>query len=164
MILLINNRCPSRDEFTTFSAESIAIVNNAPLWSPSANHNYPSPLTPAMYLTLKSIPNPSPLETFSECDLLSYGQKRFRRVQYLASQFWQRWRTEYLHTFKFRHKWNATRPCISIDEIVLIRDKQSARNSCPWVRFQKLMDWYVLQPSNLRTRCNNLHGTLYSIS
>ena len=130
-ILLINNRCLSRDEFTTFLAESVAIVNNTPLWSPSANPNDPSPLTPAMLLTLKSIPNPSPLETFSESDLLAFGQKRFKRVQYLASQFWNRWRTEYLHTLSFRHKWKTTRPCICIDDIVLIRDKQSARNSWP---------------------------------
>ena len=36
-----------------------------------------------------------------------YGQKRWRQVQYLAEQFWSRWRKEYLHDITVRQRWHT---------------------------------------------------------
>ena len=130
-LLLVSNRGLSRDEFTTLLAESSAIVNNTPLYAPSADPNDPLPITPAMLLTLKDNPCPPPLESYSESDILQYGAKRYRRVQYLSCQFWSRWRKEYLQTLHQRHKWQTIKPCVTVGDIVLIRDKQIPRNQWP---------------------------------
>ena len=130
-LALVSNRCLSRDEFTTFLAEAAAIVNNTPLWSNPNHPDDPVPLSPAMLLTLRDNPNPAPRETFSEKDLASYGERRYRRVQYLSNQFWGRWRTEYLHTLSKRHKWKTRKACIQAGDVVLLRDKLVTRGEWP---------------------------------
>ena len=119
-IALMGPRRLSFDEFSTFLAEASQILNNTPLWGISADPNDPTPLTPAMLLTLRDQPNPPPLETFSERDLIAYGSRRNRRVQYLSDQFWIRWRKEFLHSLTKRHKWRMKERCISIGDIVLV--------------------------------------------
>ena len=126
---LISNRGISRDEFITFLAEAASIVNNTPLWTPSSDPNDPSPLTPQMLLTLRKADEFHTLDDYTPEDILSYGPKRYRRCQYLASQFWHRWKTEYLHTLTTRQKWRKPSPCISEGDIVLIRDKNLPRNA-----------------------------------
>ena len=127
-ILLANNRFLSRDEFTTFLAESANVVNNTPLWCPSSSPDDPTPLTPDMLLKLRTPGSSVSQETFSEDDILAYGKRRYRRVQYLSDQFWLRWRTEYLRTLSFRHKWKTRNSCISAGDVVLVRDKNLPRN------------------------------------
>ncbi|KAA0189242.1 hypothetical protein HAZT_HAZT003628 [Hyalella azteca] len=89
-LLLLGPRSLSRDEFTTFLAEATSIVNNTPLSDISEDPNDPVPLSPAMLLTLKSCPNPTTLEEYTERDILAYGKRRWRQIQYLAEQFWIR--------------------------------------------------------------------------
>ena len=98
-----------------------------------SNPNDPTPLTPAMLLTLRQ-DNDVVREDFEAEDLLSYGKLRHRRVQYLSDHFWRRWRTEYLHTLNKRPKWQTRKPCIGINDVVLVRDKQSKRNEWPMGR------------------------------
>ena len=127
-VLLTHNRFLSRDEFATVLAEAANIVNNTPLWAVSANPDDPTPITPNMLITLRAPGVPAPLDRFSEEDLMAYGQRRFRRVQYLSDQFWHRWKTEYLSTLSSRHKWKTRTPCISVGDVVLVRDKNLSRN------------------------------------
>ena len=131
---LISQRGISRDEFITFLAEAASIVNNTPLWTPSNDPNDPSPLTPQMLLTLRKADEFHTLDDYTPEDILSYGPKRYRRCQYLASQFWHRWRTEYLHTLTSRQKWRKPSPCIQEGDLVLIKDKNLARNQWPMAR------------------------------
>ena len=133
-IALMGPRRLSFDEFSTVLAEASQILNNTPLWGISADPNDPTPLTPAMLLTLRDQPNPPPLETFSERDLITYDSRRYRRVQYLSDQFWIRWRKEFLHTLTKRHKWRMKKRCISIGDIVLVRDQRTSRNHWPMAR------------------------------
>ena len=131
ILKLISDRGISRDEFITFLAEAASVVNNTPLWTPSNDPNDPSPLTPQMLLTLRRADEFHILDDYTPEDILSYGPRRYRRVQYLASQFWQRWRTEYLHTLTTRQKWKKPSPCIQEGDLVLIKDKNLARNHWP---------------------------------
>ncbi|KAF2346438.1 hypothetical protein FHG87_022806, partial [Trinorchestia longiramus] len=78
----------SRDDLSTFFQEAASIVNNTPLWGVSSDPNDPCPLSPAMLMTMKS-PDDS-AGTFSDADLLAYGKRRWRRVQFLANCFWKR--------------------------------------------------------------------------
>ena len=56
----------------------------------------PASLTPAMILIVLENTHSPPRKSYDEQDLLSYGQKRYKRVQYLYDQFWSRWRNKYL--------------------------------------------------------------------
>ena len=133
-IQLTNTNCLSRDEFTTFLAEAACIVNKTPLWAVSSSADDPTPISPHMLLTLRPPNEGEIVDTFSEQDALAYGQLRYRRVQHYSEMFWQRWRKEYLHTLQLRHKWKTVTPCVSVDDIVLIRDKNLPRNLWPMGR------------------------------
>jgi len=134
---LASNRGLNRDEFNTYIAEASSVVNNTPLWATSSDPNDPTPLTPSMLLTLRENTDVG-LEEFKPKDLLSYGTRRYRRVQYLVDQFWIRWQSEYLQTLTRRHKWKRLKPCISPGDIVLLREKQSPRNQWPMARVESV--------------------------
>ena len=130
---LMGPRNLNYDEFMTMIAEASYVVNQTPLWTHTEDPNDPKPLTPAMLLTMRS-DNDIVREEYDEKDLMRYGKLRYRRCQYLADQFWIRWQHEYLQTLTERHKWMSKRPCITENDIVLVRDKQSARNDWPMAR------------------------------
>ena len=79
----------------TFLVEAETIVNGRPLTIDGLE-----PLTPNMLLTMKTkivLPLPN---TFERNDL--YCRKRWRRVQYLANEFWSRWKREYMQSLQVR--------------------------------------------------------------
>ena len=137
-LAVMNNRGLSRDEFATIIAEAASIVNQTPLWTVPNDPNDPAPLTPAMLLTLKSNPGKLCHEDITEKDVYEYGQRRYRRINYLSGQFWSRWRQEYLQNLTRRHKWKKVSPCISVDDVVLVRDKSTKRNQWPLGRVTEL--------------------------
>lgn len=51
-----------------------------------------------------------------------YSRKRWRRVQFIAQQFWSRWKKEYLQNLQQRQKWNNPRRNVLINDIVLLVD------------------------------------------
>ena len=119
---LVGARRLSREEFSTLLQEAVAIVNNTPLGDSSASPDDPYPVTPASLLTLK--------EDFSTCtpkdydvkDLLAYGRRRHRRVQFLAEQFWLRWRRDYLKALQVRRKWRSSRRNLEVGDVVVVRE------------------------------------------
>ena len=120
----------SRDEFHTLLQESASVVNNTPLWEVSSSPDDPAPLTPASLLTLRDKASPDS-DVFTERDLLAYGKERWKRVQFLANEFWRKWRLHYLHELQARNKWRRVKPNIRVGDIVLIRDKNLNRNYWP---------------------------------
>ena len=123
----------SRDEFTTILLEATCIVNNTPLWNVSSDPDDPSPLSPASLLTLKDDPNPPPPESFSSLDLLEYGKRRWRRVMYLADQFWVRWKRYYISELQERKRWKQPNVKISLGDLVLLTSN-CKRNEWPMGR------------------------------
>ena len=75
--------------------------------------------------------DPPAVEAFSEKDFLSYGAKRWRRVQALADAFWHRWRLDYLQTLQSRCKWLKPTRSFKPGDVVLMRDSSSKRHNCP---------------------------------
>ncbi|KAG1697676.1 hypothetical protein GQR58_005904 [Nymphon striatum] len=159
------NRVLSRDEMHTLLQEASAIVNSTPLCEISEDPNDPFPITPASLLTLKDDPNPSPPEVFKTTDLLQYGTKRWRRVQYLADQFWCRWRDQYLYNLNKRKKWKINKRNVRINDIVLLKDKHLPRHSWPLAKvydtklsndgFVRSVQLKVAGKSKLSERCIN---------
>ena len=137
-LVLMGPRRLNYDELHTFVVEAASIVNSTPLWEVSDDPNDPQPLTPAMLLTLRDSPHPAPPEEFSEDDMLTYGKSRWRRVQYLADQFWVRWRRDYLQLLQERSKWTKKRDNIKRGDIVLLREKNTKRNTWPLGRISKV--------------------------
>lgn len=107
--------------------EVMAIINSRPLSVEHLNDPAgPEPLTPNQILTMKTtIILPTPGE-FMKQDV--YLQKRWRRAQYLASEFWIRWRKEYLLNLQQRQKWNAHRTDLKINDVVLLQEDFAPRN------------------------------------
>ena len=122
----------------TLMAEVVAIVNARPISALPSDPDDPRPLSPAMLLTMKTRPaGPSPGQ-FLQPDL--YVRRRWRRVQYLADQFWTRWRREYLQSLQPRPKWTATRRNLRVGDIVLLRDDAQHRNNWPLGRVTEAIE------------------------
>ena len=123
----------SRDEFFALIQEAAKIVNRTPLCEVSSDPNDPFPVSPSTLLIMRDEPSDSPPELFSEKDILQYGKLRWRRVQFLADQFWIRWKRNYISTIQARNKWRSVKINLKPGDIVLVRDK-SPRNSWPLAR------------------------------
>lgn len=111
----------------TFLYETMAIINSRPL---SVEHLHdptgPEPLTPNHILTMKSSVIFPPPGKFSKDDL--YLRKRWRRVQFLANEFWQRWKREYILNLQQRKKWQRTSRNSQVNDIVILQDDNAQRN------------------------------------
>ena len=125
--------CPGRLDdasLRTLFCEAMAIINPRPLTVENINDpTAPAPLTPNHLLTMKATVPLPPSGKFCKEDM--YLRKRWRRVQYLAEQFWARWRQEYVHNISQRQKWHSPRRNLMVGDIVLIMDHESARNKWP---------------------------------
>ncbi|XP_028316746.1 uncharacterized protein LOC114471941 [Gouania willdenowi] len=112
----------------TFLYETMAIINSRPL---SVEHLHdptgPEPLTPNHILTMKSSIILPPPGQFCKEDL--YLCKRWRRVQFLADDFWRRWKREYLLNLQQRRKWQRPSRNSQVNDIVILQDDNSPRNA-----------------------------------
>lgn len=104
----------------------MAIVNSRPLTVDNLNSpDSLEPLTPNHLISMKSSTALPPPGTFPREDL--YRAKRWRRVQYLAEQFWSRWKREYLHNITARQSWHSPMRNLQVDDIVMDTDELSPR-------------------------------------
>ncbi|XP_028323877.1 uncharacterized protein LOC114476498 [Gouania willdenowi] len=111
----------------TLFYEAMAIVNSRPLAIDNLNNpDSLEPLTPNHLLHLKSNAPLPPPGAFSKEDL--YCKKRWRRVQFLAEQFWSRWRREYVHSIISRQKWHSPKRNLTVGDVVLDMDEQAPRS------------------------------------
>ena len=118
----------THEVLVTFMAEVTAIVNARPLTSVSTDPDQPVILTPAMLLTQKVGTPPAPPGQFDSSDLL---RSQWRRVQSLATTFWDRWKKEYLSGLQDRRKWRTDSPNLREGDVVLLKDSQMKRNDWP---------------------------------
>ena len=115
------------ESLRTLMCETAAIVNSRPLSVQNANDPLsPEPLTPNNLLTMKPKLILPPPGEFQGTDM--YSRKRWRRIQYLANEFWFRWQKEYLQTLQVRGKWINVRRNLKVGDIVLIKYENLARN------------------------------------
>ena len=136
-LLKISPRNPTRDELCTFFQEAASILNNTPLCTVAADPNEPLPITPAMLLTCKTEPNPSPPETFTTSDILAYGTRRWRRVKVLCDEFFKRCRQEYIHNLTARQKWTLKRRNVKVGDVVLLKNEGLKRTIGLFVELKK---------------------------
>ncbi|XP_028327214.1 uncharacterized protein LOC114478373 [Gouania willdenowi] len=126
-ILDQSSRTLDSSSLRTYLCEVMAIVNSRPITPHLLNDPIgPQPLTPNLLLTMKSSIILPPPGDFVKEDL--YLRKRWRRVQYLANEFWHRWRKEYLLSLQQRQKWQKTRRNAKVNDIVIMQDDAAPRN------------------------------------
>ncbi len=116
------------EQLHTFLVEAEAVVNSRPIIYQDTSMDSEQPLSPNMILTMNSHVVLPPPGVFMREDL--YCRKRWRHVQFLANQFWQRWRKEYLSNLQERQKWPKKTPQIKVGDIVLLKDETTPR--CQW--------------------------------
>lgn len=111
----------------TFLYETMAIINSRPL---STEHLHDpiglEPLTPNHILTMKSSIILPPARHFCKEDL--YLCRRCRKVQFLANEFWQWWKREYLLNLQQWQKWQISSWNSQVGDIVILQENNAPRN------------------------------------
>lgn len=117
-------------ELRRLLAEVESIVNNRPITAVSDDPDDCSALTPKQFL-LERASQLAP-GVFVNEDLFS--RKRWRKVQFLADNYWKRWAREYVPTLQRRSKWVKSRRNAQIGDLVLLAEYKVVRNRWPMGR------------------------------
>ena len=115
----------THEVLVTFMAEVCAIMNARPIVPVSTDPECPDVLSPNALLTQKIRQETGSLTTGDPKDIY---RSQWKRVQVLADSFWNKWKSQYLHTLQERQKWPSKRPNIKDGDVVLLADKASPRN------------------------------------
>ena len=116
----------NNEQLTTFMTEAECIVNSRPLTVENLSDPESLPITPNQLLTLKSNIVLPPPGIFQKENV--YCRKRWKAVQYLANEFWTRWKKEFLASHQLRQKWKSNKRNFSVGDVVLIKDPDLPRN------------------------------------
>lgn len=131
-----SNRLDS-SSLRTYFYEVMAIINSRPLTAHLLNDpTGPQPLSPNHILTMKSSIILPPPGKFEREDL--YLRKTWRKVQYLANEFWSRWRKEYLLNLQQRQKWQRKRRNAKVNDIVIVQDVTAPRTEWKLAKVTKV--------------------------
>ena len=136
MLLKIGRSQLTHELLVTLMAEVTGIVNSRPIATIPSDTEEPQPLTPAMLLTMKTRPLAPTPGQFVRQDL--YARNWWRKAQYLADQFWVRWRKEYVQNLQKRPKWTAHERNVSVGDIVLLKEADTHRNDWPLGRIEEI--------------------------
>lgn len=130
----------------TYLYEVMAIINSRPLTAHLLTDPAgPQPFTPNHILTMKSSIILPPPGDFVREDL--YLRRRWRRDQYLAEEFWSRWRKEYLLNLQERQKWHKIHRNAKVNDIVIVKDENLPRNE--W-KLAKVTEVYPSEDGHVR--------------
>ena len=100
------------------------IVNSRPLTAISDDVADLEALTPNHFLIGRSNLSLSPNIVY-KTDVTS--SKRWKHVQYMISNFWRRWRREYLSTLTERRKWVKNNKNLAVGNLVQVVDRNLPR-------------------------------------
>ncbi|XP_078619541.1 uncharacterized protein LOC144886687 [Branchiostoma floridae x Branchiostoma japonicum] len=120
----------------TLFCEVEYIINDRPITAVSTDINDVEALTPNHLLTMGSGPSLPPSLT-DKSDL--YAKRRWKQVQYLADQFWKRWKREYLTALQERQKWGKVRRNFAVGDIVIMKEDQTPRGTWPLGKIVQVM-------------------------
>lgn len=114
------------ESLRTLMTEAECIVNSRPLTTENLIDPESLPLTPNQLLTMKTKVALPPPGIFQKEDV--YCRKRWKSVQYLANEFWRRWKKEYLVILQDRQKWVEKKRNFKVGDIVLVKEDDITRN------------------------------------
>ena len=111
----------------TVLCECECIINGRPITNSSDDVNDWEALTTNHLLAMRGVAS-LPWGNFYTADAY---RKRWRYVQYMATQFWKRWTREYLPLLQSRYKWFQVKPNVDVGDLVLIVDEPMPRGLWP---------------------------------
>ena len=119
-ILFDAHRKPSLIALQTFFSDSVRVVDDLPLTTPSDQPNDLCPITPSSFLGQHLAPN-TPI-----CDVHDKGDLRKDCVHSskLAQRFWRSWIKGCLPTLQGRNKWRTLKKNLVIGQLVLVGDSE----------------------------------------
>ena len=123
---IAKNTLLNDETLRTMTTEVKSIINSRP------NSNSQIPLSPRNLLKRKANVVMPPPSVFTKPDL--HSRRRWRCVQYIAEEFWHRWRKEFLQSLQTRQKWNDKRRNFDIGDIVILKEQESQCNQWPLAR------------------------------
>ena len=103
------------------------ILNDRPITALPSSPEDLSAITPGMIVS-GSVANYLPPDEFIKAD--GY-KKSWRKTQYLADLFWEKWTVQYLPLLQTRRKWLGISTNIKPDDLVLIIDESTRRGQWP---------------------------------
>lgn len=111
------------EEFTTVLTRIEAVLNSRPLTPASTDPKDLECLTPGHFLIGQPLLAVPPRSTPDEkCN----NRDRWKLLDQCHQAFWRRWSSEYLTTLQERSKWTQNLPNISVDDMVVVIDNNSA--------------------------------------
>ncbi|KAJ8730047.1 hypothetical protein PYW07_017085 [Mythimna separata] len=108
------------EELTTVLTQVEACLNSRPISVLSDDPNDPLPLTSGHFLVGEPLLNLTD-ENHTLCKQIS-NLERWKLVQKMVTDFWNRWYKEYLVNLNKTYKWNTKQPEPEIDDVVIIKD------------------------------------------
>ncbi|XP_064647116.1 uncharacterized protein LOC135499969 [Lineus longissimus] len=120
----------------TLLAEAEAIMNGRPLCPVSEDPKDFEALTPNHFLVQRKLVGLPPGVFVKEDGLL---RKEWRKVQWAAELFWQRWLKEYLPSLQHRQKWRTTQRDVRVGDLVLLVEDGVKRGQWPLGRVTKVV-------------------------
>ena len=128
-------RVLDREALYTLLCEIESILNSRPLTYVTTNDGSIEPISPNHLLLLRAAVKAIP-GVFDASE--SFSRRRWRYIQYLADQFWQKWKLEYLPTLQSRQKWRYDERNLKVGDIVLLVDVDSPRGTWPLARVDEV--------------------------
>ncbi|XP_076549055.1 uncharacterized protein LOC143306155 [Osmia lignaria lignaria] len=116
---VIGNSKLTFEEMSTLLCQIEACLNSRPLYALSEDPSDLSALTPGHFLIGEPTcitPEPDPPLTTSS------SLTRWRQINTMRSQFWNRWRSEYLQHLQQLSKWRHQKENLKVGALVLLRD------------------------------------------
>ena len=126
MKVILGNVLTVDEVFLTVIAEAESILNSRPLvyGGSTSSPTDVNALAPNHFLHGCASANVSPGE-FTGRDMLL--RRRWRHSQFLADQFWHRWRKEYVPYLVRRSKWRELQRNVRCGDLVLVVDEDLPR-------------------------------------
>ena len=129
-----------------------AILNSRPITSVSNDANDALARTPGHFLIGRPITAlPEPKTTGKETISLT----RQKRMDNLIREFWKKWSTEYLSNLQQRKKRQTGQTNIDINDVVIIKEENTAPTLWPMGRITKVFDGNdkIVRVVELKTLC-----------
>ncbi|XP_063545754.1 uncharacterized protein LOC134753747 [Cydia strobilella] len=105
------------EELTTLFVQSEAILNSRPITPLSSDPNDMNPLTPGHFLITRPLTSSVP-----SLPVTGNPVTRYKRIELLRQQFWERWRREFMAELQQRVKWKTNQRGIQMGDLVLLKE------------------------------------------
>lgn len=140
------------EELLTAVVEVEGMLNSRPLWYVSGDPKDDNVLTPNHFLHGQAGGQLAP----HVVDEIAFSPRhRWRYVQDLIRQVWNRWQREYLHRLQTRQKWRVETRDLATDDVVLVTDVSNPRGRWP---LGKILEVFPGLDGHVRTVKVRVHG------